>query len=302
MKYNGQVLRIDNISRILKDFSIDIQDEVRSAILDQVNIEDYLEECKSNPFRLQQIRLALKEGVDKIFFKLDGGTLYKARKMLKSNLISSQSKKLLEQDASIKGYSVMLDLDALGYDLSGYDFSIIPDEILGEFKWGISHKADLRKLCNGKVYSKQFVRACSHLSISEKEIDKFIDENWLAETVIRLSKYCDFKHYDKLVEVLTNLSIPEYVDCFAECLEKGIDNEKVYEKDEYGYEIFMPSQLEFIAEMRGDGFSIEGLLDPRLSLEEMYIIKGLEREKTGRRLKGVLGNVGSRLRKRYNNQ
>lgn len=72
----------------------------------------------------------------------------------------------------------------------------------------------------------------------------------------------------------------------------------MFERDDFGYEVFMPSQLEFIAETAREGFNIDSMLNPKLTLEEMYVLKGIEREKTGRRLKGVLGNEGHKYSKR----
>lgn len=284
-------LTLDNYAQYLQNYSIDVKDEVRNALLDGIDLIPYVKMCKNDPFRLQQIRLAIKEFPDikEEFFNLDGSTLYKAREYLRKNLLSSQALKILRANVDPIGWDIMLELDSRGYDLSKYDFSKIPNHLLKEFKWGIQLDLDISHLVTGLDYPKEFVLACIRLETLGIKTKRFIEEHWDLGTVIELSKYVPYPHLDFLLSKLTNRSIPAYVECFVDLVNAGVLNDKVYERDYFGYEVFMPSQLEFIAETAREGFSIDSMLDPRLSLEEMYILKGIEREKTGRRLKGVLG-------------
>lgn len=282
---------LDNYSQYLQNYSIDIKDEVRNALLDGIDLIPYVKKCANDPFRLQQIRLAKKEfpNIQEEFFKLDGANLFKAREYLRKNLLSNQAIQILQANVDPEGWDVMLELDSKGYDLSKYDFSKIPNHLLSEFKWGIQLGLDISHLVTGADYPKEFVLACIKLETLGVKTLRFIQESWDWGTVIEISKYTPYPHLEFLLEQLSNRSIPEYVGCFVDLINGGVLCDKVYEKDEFGYEIFMPSQLEFIAETAKDGFNISSMLNPELSLEEMYILKGIEREKTGRRLKGVLG-------------
>lgn len=286
---NNIKVTLDSYKTIYKNFSIDIQDEVRNALLDQIDISEYVKSCSNDPFRLQQIRLALKEfpDINKEFFKLNGSNLYSLRGYLRNGVLTKQAERLININTDQEAYKVMLDLDACGYDLSGYDFTKIPTKLLGEFEKGIRLNLDLTFLANGKNYTKHFVIACIKLMLNKVDMRKIY--NWDEETIIELSKYSQYPKLNLLISRLTALSIPKYVHCFVELINAGVTDPRVFERDEYGYEKFMPVQLSFIAETALEGFKIEEMLNPDLSLEEMYLIKGIEREKTGRRLKGVLG-------------
>lgn len=50
-------LTLDNYAQYLQNYSIDIKDEVRNALLDGIDLIPYVKMCKNDPFRLQQIRL-----------------------------------------------------------------------------------------------------------------------------------------------------------------------------------------------------------------------------------------------------
>lgn len=60
MEYRNQVLLLDNFRSILSSFSLDVQDVVRSAILDGVDLNPYIERFREDPYKLDQIRLGLK--------------------------------------------------------------------------------------------------------------------------------------------------------------------------------------------------------------------------------------------------
>ena len=77
MVVKGKTLILDNFRKILSNYTVDIQDVVRSAILDGVDISKYIDVCKDNPYRLEQIRLSIKEGLDESLFNLSGDLLYR---------------------------------------------------------------------------------------------------------------------------------------------------------------------------------------------------------------------------------
>ena len=61
MYLNSRRVTLDNISEVLVGYSLDIQDEVRSMILDGLDLSEWVSVCRENPYRLNQIRLAVKE-------------------------------------------------------------------------------------------------------------------------------------------------------------------------------------------------------------------------------------------------
>ena len=82
MIYENDKLILDNFRTVLKDYSVDVQDVVRSAILDGVDITKYIESCKNNAYRLDQIRLGMKENLEEIFLNIkNGDSIYKIRKL-----------------------------------------------------------------------------------------------------------------------------------------------------------------------------------------------------------------------------
>ena len=49
MEWNGRKIILDNLREELSAYSVDIQDVVRSAILDGIELGSYVEECREDP-------------------------------------------------------------------------------------------------------------------------------------------------------------------------------------------------------------------------------------------------------------
>ena len=72
IKFKGELLVLDNFRVVLKNYSLDVQDIVRSAILDGLDISEYISQYKNDPYKLDQIRLELKEGLNTSLFSVSG--------------------------------------------------------------------------------------------------------------------------------------------------------------------------------------------------------------------------------------
>lgn len=289
MEYKGKQLTFDNIRSVLKDFSVDVQDEVRLAYLDGIDLIPYINKNSKDPFKLQQIRLGLKQGIDTKFFEnLNGENILKVRRYVQKNLLSAQILDIVEKETSQEAYGYLIDLNAAGKNVGLYDFSIIPEKLVKAFADALKLSVDISPLNDGVNYSEDFVRACIEIRSFGFEIKEFTEDGWYEDTVVELANYTGASFFKKLKEVLSADCSPEFVEPYALALRSGITDERLYEKDEKGVPLFMPSQIYFIVENFLAGIDIEDLLDSSLTIDEMYAIKSAELEKKNRKLKGVL--------------
>ena len=80
MYFKGGRVTLESIGSQFRGYPLDIQDEVRSMVMDNLDLSQWIDVCKDNPYRLNQIRLGSKEGLDPKFFTiLDGSVIYKIR-------------------------------------------------------------------------------------------------------------------------------------------------------------------------------------------------------------------------------
>ena len=177
MRYNGKKLLLDNFRLILKDFSIDIQDVVRSAILDDVDIIPWVVNCKNDPYRLEQIRLALKEGFPDIYFKLPKSEqIYKVRYLKRMGVDISSIEILINRgyitDSSI--IDTMLLWVEKGYNLSKIDITLIPKEMYSIFELGFQKGYDMSLFNDGRKYSNDYIWNCFVILANKKSIKPFV--------------------------------------------------------------------------------------------------------------------------------
>lgn len=189
MQYNGVMLVLDNFRGVLSEYDVDIQDVVRSAILDGVELEEYMEKCKSDPYRLDQIRLSIKEGVPQVLYgALSGEQLYIIRKLRGNNYniepIISQVKA-----GKLSGcyLDFMISWVTKGVDISGLKVSLIPKKMLEVFDMHLSQGRDMRPFNNGRIYSKEYVLYCMSIQEKGRDITRFANEQWSEEVLSYLA-------------------------------------------------------------------------------------------------------------------
>lgn len=191
LKFKGTNLILDNFRNVLSDYSIDIQDIVRSAILDDIDISSYIEECKLNPLRLEQIRLGLKEGLDSSLFNIKSGDcLYKIRK-LDFNLLNMVVAHLKFESLSDELILKLIDWIKKGYNLKGIRMSYIPKGMYDLFEKGLKQGYDMRVFNTGEMYSEDYISYCFVMLSNKKSIKPFIKDanGWNLRCLKLLSKF-----------------------------------------------------------------------------------------------------------------
>lgn len=191
MKYHGVKLVLDNFRSVLADYSLDIQDVVRSAILDDVDISDYIQMYCNTPYQLDLVRLMLKEGIpkkyanvygekSKLYIRKPHNRGYSLEKLGNKSNISSLSEHHLEYlYAWVSG----------GYDVSYLNLSIIPVELLPQFDYGIRLGLSMRPYNTGINYSKEYLYACMRIQKAGKPVVDILGKDLDIDVVKVLENY-----------------------------------------------------------------------------------------------------------------
>lgn len=187
MKYKNKTLILDNFRTILSNYSIDVQDVVRSAILDDVDISGYIQSCKENPYRLDQIRLGIKDGISDVVFKItNGNVIYQIRSLKKKGVdLKPLEQQLKEGNLSDTYMLYALNWVEQGINLSKLNLSIIPQKLLPIFEYGLKSGFDMSKYNNGTSYSPQYVSSCLKIEKNEKSVSFLLSGDW-NETIVEI--------------------------------------------------------------------------------------------------------------------
>ena len=205
MVFRGERLMMDNFRTVLKDYPIDIQDIVRSAILDMVDISKYIDPCKDNPFRLDQIRLGLKEGLNPKYFTYNrGDIIYGIRKLTNQGVNLSPLTKYKDSDLTKIYLWFIIQWCKEGYNISNLDLTIVPEYLLGTFNEGLKSGVDMSVFNNGIQYPVRYLEDCIHIKSEGLDVQKFLMGDYSTQILDYLSDLVnDKRKYKSIYDVIS---------------------------------------------------------------------------------------------------
>lgn len=233
LNFKGMDLILDNFRTVLNGYSVDVQDVVRSAILDNVDVSSYIEICKSNPYRLDQIRLCKKEGIDDeaIYSIKNGDSIYKLRQLISKGTDIEAILQQLHQ-GTLNDYSIhkMISWVLSGYDLKGINLAIIPNSLFEVFEQGFQKGFDMRVYNNGKNYNPEYLRYCMIIQFNKKDVKPFVDRIWKVDCIKQLavlSKGISADKWDTFISKLNCSISSEKLSVLISCVKNGIGIDKL---------------------------------------------------------------------------
>ncbi len=206
MKYKGNLVLLDNFRTLFYDYSTDIQDIIRSAVLDGVDISKYISVCRDNPYRLDQIRLAMKEGLSSSLFKTtNGNVIYKIRKLYQRGVNLSDIEKQLDSGSLSDEYvEYMLDWVSEGINVSGLNVAIIPKGLLSTFDYGLRCGFNMKCFNNGIAYSPEYIKLCLKINKDSKSISFLLNGEYSIDVLRNLASFSRIEN-KKWDEVVSNI-------------------------------------------------------------------------------------------------
>lgn len=206
MKYKGEVVLLDNFRTLFYDYSVDIQDVVRSALLDGVDIVKFIGLCKDNPYRLDQIRLAMKEKLPQGLYKVSNGDIiYKIRKLYQRGVnLSAVERQLNSGSLSDEYTEYMLSWVAEGISIDSLNLAIIPKGLLETFDYGLRSGFSMVEFNNGISYSPEYIKLCLKILKDEKSITFLLGGEYDLEVLRYIAAFSKIED-KKWNELTTNI-------------------------------------------------------------------------------------------------
>lgn len=289
MQYKKQELILDNFRHLLFEYSVDVQDVVRSSILDNIDIISYLNTYKEDPYKLDQIRLSIKEGLPKVFFKTSGSMLYQIRQMHRRGIDLSSIEKQLTYNLSEQSMQYLIKWVGDGINISKLNLAIIPNHLLETFDYGLRNGFDMIEFNNGKVYSSKYIKLCLQIKKNDKPISFLLSGEWSVDNLNLLSTESRIQDnkWNILIENIDEGISPQRLELVIKLIKVGAPIKRIQEKDISGRYKYNNMCLELIHGACFSNLNLEVLLETTSS-EEMRALKSqLELDKK-RKISGKL--------------
>ena len=289
MKYKGIILILDNFRSVLKEYSVDIQDVVRSAILDGVDLEKWLTNtsCKS-PYKLDQIRLCMKEGYisDTVFNALSGDQLYSFRGLRAANYPVEQIEQQLMAGKLVGEYlDYMLQWLSNGYNIDGVNMSIIPKSMLKIFDTCLSKGFNILPFNNGRVYTAEYINYCFLIMQAGKSYLQFAEHDWdpelMKKVIVPFSRKLSEDRWSALLGLISYNEDVERASAIANLLHAGCNPRNIASW-------MNVRDLNVIRTAYKDGYSLSDFLNPNMLTEDREALLRSLKAKRGVQISGKI--------------
>lgn len=296
MRFNEELLILDNFRSVLKDYSVDIQDVVRSAILDGVDISDYISQCADNPYRLDQIRLSLKESLPREILNISKGDLiYQIRELKRSGFsLLYIEEQLSRGNLSDEYMKYLISWVKDGVKISGINLAIIPKGLLSTFDYGLRNGFDMRVFNNGYTYTSGYIRCCFVILKNGKSVSPFKNGKYSIDVMNTLGTFSNTSKikWNELISNIDSTTPLERVEILIKIIKAGgMFTEKLNKKKEKENEyVYSNECLEIIYKAYLSKLDVNKLLESTTDAPEMRsIMEEMDLEKNRK--------LGIRLRK-----
>lgn len=282
MKYKGVDLTFENYASRLEGFSQDIKDEVRSAILDNTPIGDFIDVCRDDPFRLQQLRLAAKEFYPTWVFKVeDGANIYRIRnlsgvsvEMVETQVPAGLPREYIEELISWIEEGVVIPED--------FNMRRVPKTILTPVSTAIKSGVDPNAIVKLSKGNEEAAGLYVQIAVKGLSLGKFEGKNLSNSCLGSVAELAGRPYIGSVVELLEPRSGSEEVEVLWGLAKSGFDF-SLFEGDYY-----TSMQLSWIHQAFIEKFDVTKMLDTGLNnfeLNEIYNTLAKDRSK---RLSGRL--------------
>lgn len=235
MKYEGVDLTRNNYRSVLEGYDNEILEIVELCIKDNTDIGKYIARCRSDGYRLWEIRQCIKHNMPKqLYEKIRFPKVLQKLRKSKSEgkniktILSYMSTKYTE-----KAMLCVIDLAEDGYDLTGYNLSVISDDCIDLFAECIKEGIDIREYINKKgATNREIFARIQSLTKKGMNTEYFLTQDWTPyqlDVIIENLAYTDY--YDKVMPYIKPETMnPYYIEQGIYLVKRGMKSEEVFTK------------------------------------------------------------------------
>lgn len=277
MRYKNVDLTFDNYLTELSEFSQDVKDEVRSGILDNIPLGRYIYACADNPYRLQQIRLGMKEGLDTDYLKLKSGDhIRRVRVLLSQDVRLDLLKEYTYLNLPSAYYDVLLDWIETGAVIpEDLELDKVNEAILPAISYAVLNDLNAVEIASQYGNSLEYAQSLLTMSALGMEIGELSGTKYQEEALEALSGIASRPYSSSVLRLMDRNSSGDYVDSLIALASSKFDLSELKET----YSVY---QLDWIYQAFTEGLDYTKILEPGLSnteLSELYSELVLKRSK-----------------------
>lgn len=274
-RYGGRFVALDNYKQFFEECSPDVLDEIRSAVLDDTDISQYIDACGDDSYLLGQIRIAIREHIpeDYLDTRLTGKTIYNVRQGIANGRdMSAILWYITPQKLKVEKEIIQMlsDFCLLGTDISRVDFTLVPKNLVPIFCKGLYKGYPMWLLsdeCAGmNVNSIQVLMRGMELGI---DVQPFMRGGWSKEALLLIFSYAKACDINALLGYLNSKFDIGQLKVLLDIASSGIPISRLCMKDSSGAPVYNQYQMYELGESLKLGLDVKQMFNPRLSDYDM---------------------------------
>lgn len=290
MLWGKKKVTINNYLDVFKDYSKDVKEVIRSAILDDTPIEPYIDIYKNDPYLLWQVKMSIDEGLDSYWFDVinSGSTLVSLRALYGKGINIKPLINYFSKGLSDNHYKYIIKWYGEGYSLKNYNFDILPDDLLESFDYGMKLGYPMYLFNNGVQFHREYIMCCLKILSHGHSINRFLDGSWNIENLELLSRFSKSKYYSKLIGFVSKDITPSVLIELYECCKVGMPIDTVSTVDSNGVYVYSGVHISIVREAYLNNWDYVSMLDTSLSINELNSMLNVMKYNSSKKVSGRL--------------
>lgn len=274
-RYKGRSVTLTNYTDIFSACPVDIQDEIRSAVLDDTPIAKFIAGCGTNNYLLGQIRMALREMVPAEFLstKLTAETIRNIREGYRNGVDMSPLLKYYNSGLDVSVIEQLSEVVFMGVDISKIDFNIVPLNLVTTVCKGLCKGYPMWLLiedgCNLTQDSLNILMRGLSLGV---DVHPFLNGKWASQVLLLMFSYAQSVDLNEILKYVNEKFSFDIVQELLRLAEDGVNIAKLCLKDKEGYPVYNNYQIYQLGKGLKAGVDISSVMNPDLddlSMENM---------------------------------
>ena len=275
-KYQMELVTMDNYRKIFSGSTVDILDEIRSAVLDDTPIANFISCCGSDSYKLGQFRMALREFIPPKYLNkcLTGRhiqlirQIYARRGESGLNFLEDYLKSFTHYSFTEDAFCRILETVLHGGDISKINFGRVQTANMDIVCNGIERGYPMW-LCAEEPLSREMMKLMKQGMLLGVDIHPFLEGDWKTEVVTVILTNANAVSVAELLSWVTcKFSLGE-VEEVIKAMRFHLDWTLLCAKNTEGEPLFNEFQMAVISQCLIADVLTEDIYNPKLSDIEM---------------------------------
>jgi len=252
-------------------------------VMDNLDLSKWIDICKDNPYRLNQIRLGSKEGLDPRFFTiLDGSVIYRIRSLAATGFNVGELLAYVGVGFTKEQWFYIISWAERGLLDSRLALVRTPFSMWGFIDKGLRNNLPMWLFTSGKKYSDTFMHSVLTLMSNGQSAETFLNYPWNDKTLKLLAEFSYRRWFNNIVGLVDYFIPYDFLVSVGELAKEGLIDKDLFKTGYDGdtgsyYYLYQSYHLEAILRCVIQGYDYSKLKDYNLSGSEVdTILKEIE--------------------------